>query len=153
MDSVKSLHRGDMALKGYSDVQGVARRLMKTNPRLPQDKADWLAGHWAQPETQADGSTAWHILGDPAHKLNSAQLYQVEETLALYRCITAPTLAVEASDDSLQQWWGTAYTLADYHQRLQSVANCQVAVVQDAAHMLHHDQPRQVARILEDFLR
>lgn len=153
MDSVKALHRGDMALKAYSEVSGVARRLMKTNPRLPQDKADWLAAHWAQPMSQADGTTVWQILGDPAHKISSAQLYQVEETLELYRCITAPTLAVEASDDSLQKWWGKAYTLDDYHVRLQSVADCRVAVLQDAAHMLHHDQPLQLAHIIEDFLR
>ena len=60
MDELKSLHRGDSALKPYADVAGVAQRLMKTNQRLPQDKADWLAQHWAQ--AGADGQ--WRILGD-----------------------------------------------------------------------------------------
>jgi pimeloyl-ACP methyl ester carboxylesterase len=27
------------------------------------------------------------------------------------------------------------------------------AVVHDAGHMLHHDQPEQLARLIEDFLR
>ena len=66
--------------------------------------------------------------------------------------ISAPTLAVEASDDSLAQWHGGAYTLQDYHQRLASVRDCRVAVVEDAAHMLHHDQPLQLARLVEEFL-
>ena len=153
IDDIQALHRGDMALKPYADAAGVARRLMKTNPRLPQDKAEWLAQHWAQPVQQADGSTAWQILGDPAHKTRSAQLYRLDETLELYRCITAPTLAVEASDDSLAQWWKGVYTLEAYHERLKAVAQCEVAVVQDAAHMLHHDQPLQLARLMEDFLR
>ena len=45
MDQLKALQRGEMALKTYDSVDGVARRLMKTNPRLSQDKADWLAPH------------------------------------------------------------------------------------------------------------
>lgn len=48
MDELKKQHRGEMALKAYDTVGGVARRLMKTNPRLTQDKADWLARHWAR---------------------------------------------------------------------------------------------------------
>ena len=61
-------------------------------------------------------------------------------------------LAVEASDDSLSQWWKGRYTLDEYHQRLTHVRNCRTAVVHDAAHMLHHDQPAQVARLIEEFL-
>ena len=152
MDELKALHRGEMALKPYDDADGVARRLMKTNPRLDRDKADWLATHWAQPDVQADGSTKWQILGDPAHKLTNAQLYRVDEVQEIHRRITAPTLAVEASDDSLGQWHQGRYTLAEYHERLKSVPDCRRAVVTDAGHMLHHDQPRQLAQLIEGFL-
>lgn len=148
IDEIKQLHRGEMALKSYESQEGVARRLMKTNPRLGEDKARWLAGHWAQPNAQGQ----WEILGDPAHKITSAQLYRLDEALALYDSITAPVLAVEASDDSLAQWWKGKYSLAEYHQRLAHVRNVRTAVVHDAAHMLHHDQPGQVARLIEDFL-
>ncbi len=148
IDEIKQLHTGDMALKGYDSQDGVARRLMKTNPRLSEDKAQWLAGHWAQPNAQGQ----WEILGDPAHKITSAQLYRLDEAMALYKNIAAPVLAVEASDDSLSQWWKGRYTLDEYHQRLTHVRNCRTAVVHDAAHMLHHDQPAQVARLIEEFL-
>jgi len=148
MDELKALQRGEMALKTYDSVDGVARRLMKTNPRLTQDKADWLAGHWARPNAQGQ----WEILGDAAHKIVNAQLFRVDEVLALYAAITAPTLAVEASDDSLGQWWKGRYTLDEYHARLQSVPDCRTAVVQDAGHMLHHDQPQAVAALIESFL-
>jgi pimeloyl-ACP methyl ester carboxylesterase len=40
MDELKALQRGEMALKTYDSADGVARRLMKTNPRLPQDKVN-----------------------------------------------------------------------------------------------------------------
>jgi pimeloyl-ACP methyl ester carboxylesterase len=148
IDEIRQLERGDLALKTYADAAGVAQRLMKTNPRLTQDKADWLARHWAQPDTQGQ----WAILGDAAHKVISAQLYRVDEALALYAAITAPVLSIEASDDSLGRWWKQRYTLDEYHARLGHVRNCRSATVQDAGHMLHHDQPQAVAALLENFL-
>lgn len=148
IDEIKQLHQGDKALKTYDGPEAVAQRLMKTNPRLSQDKAEWLARHWAQPNAQGQ----WEILGDPAHKITSAQLYRVDEALALYGCITAPVLAVEASGDSLGQWWQGKYSLDEYHQRLTHVRNVRIAVVPDAGHMLHHDQPQAVAALIERFL-
>jgi pimeloyl-ACP methyl ester carboxylesterase len=148
MDELKAFHRGEMALKAYDSADGVAQRLMKTNKRLGQDKADWLARHWARPD--AEGK--WRILGDAAHKIINAQLYRVDEVLESFKAITAPTLSIEASDDSLSQWWKGKYTLAQYHERLRSVPDARTAVVQDAGHMLHHDQPEQLARLLESFL-
>ena len=148
LDEMKQLPQGGMALKSYDSAAGVAQRLMKTNPRLSQDKADWLAQHWAAP----DASGQWAILGDPAHKVTSAQLFRLDEVLALYEAISAPTLAVEASDDSLGRWSKGQYSLDEYHQRLTHVRNCRVAVVQDAGHMLHHDQPQAVAALIEQFL-
>ena len=149
MDELKALQRGEMALKTYGSADGVARRLMKTNPRLPQDKAQWLARHWARPNAQGQ----WEILGDAAHKITNAMLFRLEEALALYAAITAPTLSIEASDDSLGLWWKGRYTLEEYHQRLQSVPDCRIARVEDAGHMLHHDQPQAVAALIEGFLQ
>jgi pimeloyl-ACP methyl ester carboxylesterase len=148
MDELKAFHRGEMALKAYDSVDGVAQRLMKTNKRLGQDKADWLARHWAKPDPQGQ----WRILGDAAHKITNAQLYRVDEVLEIYRNIAAPTLAIEAGDDSLSQWWQGKFTLAEYHERLKSVPDLQRAVIQDAGHMLHHDQPQALARLVEGFL-
>ena len=148
MDELKAYHRGEMALKSYDSLAGVAGRLMKTNRRLSQDKADWLAPHWARQE--ADGQ--WHILGHAAHKIVNANLYRVDEVLQSFAAITAPLLAVEASDDSLTRWWKGRYTLDDYHQRLKAVSNVRMGHVSDASHMLHHDQPEQVARLLREFL-
>ncbi|MFN3375622.1 MAG: alpha/beta fold hydrolase [Burkholderiaceae bacterium] len=148
LDELRGLDSGAYDLKDYDSADGVAQRLMKTNPRLPADKARWLAQHWAEPNAQG----RWRILGDPAHKITSAQLYRLEEALATYAAITAPVLAIEASDDSLGLWWKGKYTLDEYHQRLRHVPQCEVAVVQDAGHMLHHDQPAAVAAHIERFV-
>ena len=148
LDELKELHRGELNLKAYSSMGGVTRRLMKTNPRLSQDKADWLAQHWAHENTQGQ----WEILGHPAHKIISAHLYQVEETLALYRRLTMPVLAVEAADNSLETFWSGRYTLAEYHKRLQSIPQVEIATIPNAGHMLHHDQPELLAAMIERFL-
>ena len=153
LDQLKKFRRGELALRPYDTVDGVARRLAKTNPRLARDpagrdKAEWLAGHWARANAQGQ----WEILGDPAHKIINAQLLRVDELLEIYKRITMPLLAVEASDDAMWQWWRGRFTREQYHERLQSVPDCRIAVVDDAGHMLHHDQPGQLAALLEPFL-
>ena len=147
LDELKDLRCGALALKTYDSVQAVAARLQKTNPRLDADKSEWLAGEWAAPG--ADGR--WAILGDAAHKVVNPLLFRVEEALAHYRAITAPVLAIEAKEDSLGQWWRGQYTIDQYHERLQAVPQCRIAQVDDAGHMLHHDQPAQIAQMIEDF--
>jgi pimeloyl-ACP methyl ester carboxylesterase len=148
MDELKKLHAGEMDLKAYDSADGVARRLMKTNPRLGQDKADWLARHWAA--ENAEGQ--WAILGDAAHKVSNAQLYRVEEVLEIYKRLSMPVLAVEASDNSLEMWWKGKFTLAQYHERLQVVPNVEIARIEDAGHMMHHDQPEVLAALIERFI-
>ena len=148
LDELKALRQGDKDLKTYPSLQAVAQRLQKTNPRLPADKAQWLASQWAAPDAQGQ----WRILGEAGHKLVNPQLYRVEEVQAIYQRITAPTLAVEASHNQMAKWWHNRYTLDEYHGRLQSVPNVRVATVDDAGHMLHHDQPEAVARLIEAHL-
>lgn len=147
LDELQALHTGTIELKTYDSVQAVAARLQKTNRRLSADKALWLAGEWAAPDAQG----RWAILGDAAHKVVNPQLFRLEEALAHYAAITAPVLAVEATEDSLGQWWKAQYSLAEYHQRLQAVPQCRIAQVDDAGHMLHHDQPEVIAQMIEDF--
>ncbi len=149
MDELKKLHAGDMELKAYDSADGVARRLMKTNPRLRADKAAWLARHWAAENSDA----SWSILGDAAHKVTSAQLYRVEEVLAIYQRLSMPVLAVEASDNSLEMWWKGKFTLAEYHERLKVVPQVEIARIEDAGHMMHHDQPEVLAALIERFIR
>jgi pimeloyl-ACP methyl ester carboxylesterase len=149
MDELKAMQRGEMDLKPYDSLEGVAQRLMKTNPRLSSDKAHWLAQHWSQANAQGE----WRILGHAAHKVINAQLFKVDETQAIYERITAPTLCVVADNDSLTQWWKDKYTLTEFMARIASVPQLQHAVIQDAGHMLHHDQPQQLAVLIENFVR
>lgn len=148
LDGVKALGGGGLQLKSYDSLEAVARRLMKTNARLDTDKAHWLAAHWSA-ELRAG---QWSILGEAAHKIANAQLYRVDEILAIQRCITAPTLMVEASDDTIALFWKDKFTKAEHHERLKSVARLERVELPDCGHMLHHDQPQAVAALLERFI-
>jgi len=137
-------------MRGYADRAAVAGRLMKTNPRLKPARADFLAGEWAAPNTQGE----WEILADPAHKITGAALYRVDEVLACWAQISAPVLWVEADDTDIWRWMGPKETARiEIDRRLASISNLQKAMVMDAGHMLHHDQPEALAVLIEEFLQ
>ncbi len=148
MDQLKAYHRGKLALRSYDSLDGVARRLMKTNARLSEDKANWLARHWSR--QNAEGQ--WEILGDAAHKIVNAQLTRLDETLEIYRRISAPYLMVEAEHNLMDTWYRGRYALSEFHERLKNVPQASRVTVADAGHMLHHDQPERLAALIEDFL-
>ncbi|MCS7100560.1 MAG: alpha/beta hydrolase, partial [Burkholderiaceae bacterium] len=52
-------------LRDYGSLTEVADRLRRTNPRLSEEKALFLAAHWSHPTH--DGR--YVIAGDPAHKI------------------------------------------------------------------------------------
>ena len=137
-------------LKPYADLAAVAARLMKTNPRLSQAKADWLAPHWSREVNGVDG--AWQILADPAHKRANPMLYRKDEIVATWARIEAPLLWVEGACTDLTKFWGTRYPRSDFESRLSVVPNLRRQVLADAGHMLHHDQPEALAAAIEDFL-
>lgn len=136
-------------LRTYGSAAEVAARLRKTNPRLAEDKANWLALQWAR--EGADGR--WRILADPAHKHSNPVLYRKEEVLACWRRITAPVLWVEGADTDTRVWWGDRYPRSDFEERIAVVPRLERERLSDCGHMLHHDQPQRLARRLEDFLR
>ena len=140
-------------LRDYDSLAAVAARLRKNNALLPSQRADWLAPHWSRPVTDdATGSTRFEILGDAAHKRISPTLYQRDEVLEVWKLIEAPLLWVEGDETDLSRWWGTRYSKAEFHERLNVVRDVQRSVLAPAGHMLHHDQPEALARRLEQFL-
>ncbi len=135
-------------LRSYDSVKAIAERLRKTNPLLRPERAAWLASHWSRQGT--DGQ--WSILGDPAHKIANPVLYQKDEVLECWKLIAAPLLWVEGDRTDTARWWGKRYSKEEFHQRLAVVARVEKHLLSPAGHMLHHDQPEQLAHRLEVFL-
>ena len=92
-------------------------------------------------------------MGDPQHKRVNPILYQVEEVMACWRRITAPVLWVEASETNMWQWMGPKEEARiEIDRRLACIKDVRCEMMPDAGHMLHHDQPQALARLVETFL-
>ena len=130
----------------YPDFGTLADRLQKNNPRLARSRAEFLARHWGR-ET-ADGRVL--LRGDPAHKIINPVLYRFEETRACWAQVTAPVLWVDAAQsESLKR---VGLSAEQYAERRAWFGSLRYVTVHNAGHMLHHDQPEQVAHLIEEFL-
>lgn len=142
--------RSGMDLRDYATLDAVIERLQRTNPRLPLERARFLAPHWAH---QSDGR--WKVAGDPAHRVVNPTLYQVEEVLACWAAIECPLLWVMAKETEVLRHVAESRdaAVAELERRRKALRDIEVAEIDAAGHMVHHDQPEEVARFIEDFLR
>ena len=136
-------------LRPYSSLSEVVARLQKTNPRLSNEHAQFLAQHWAR-ET-IDGQ--WELLADPVHKYASPLLYHVDEVLECWQNIVAPVLWVEATETDIWRMIGSKQQArAEIDRRMQFIQHLRTEWIANAGHMLHHDQPAILANVVEQFL-
>ena len=133
-------------LRPYGSFGELADRLRNSNPRLTRERASFLARHWGRETAEATVV----LRADPAHKIVNATLYRYEEARACWRQVRAPVLWVEGAEwDTLKRRGPDASELIE---RRAAFANLRYATLPDSGHMLHHDQPEALARLVEDFL-
>jgi len=130
----------------YASFDAVAARLKKNNARLADYKALFLAQHWAK--QIAPGVVT--LNSDPKHKMVNPVLNRIEEVFACWQRITAPVLWVSGADSSARGW--RADIASQLAQRKAAIPNLSEVVLPECGHMMHHDQPEQLARVIEDFL-
>lgn len=135
----------------YTDRAAFARRMMKSDPFLSAERADFLSRHLAR---IGDGTTKggehrhgiiWN--GDPWHKAMSPYLFRLEESMAIWRQITCPVLWVAGRQSWIVRDF--AERPGDWETRRACFANIEEAWIDQADHMLHHDQPQEVAQCIE----
>ena len=131
----------------YPERAAFARRLMHSDPRLTAVRADYLAQHLCRPNPAGDG-VVWN--GDPWHKARNAYLYRLDESMAIWREVNAPTLWVLARDS-----WIVRELLSrpgDMAARQACFRQYHEVWIEESDHMMHHDQPEELARVIESFL-
>jgi pimeloyl-ACP methyl ester carboxylesterase len=138
----------------YADREAFARRLLQNDRFLTADRAAYLAKHLARiGDGETRGGDRRHGIiwnGDPWHKATSPYLFRLEESKAIWRQVTCPVLWVAGR----QSWVVRDYATrpGDWEARRACFADVDETWIEDADHMLHHDQPEAVARIIEDFI-
>ena len=134
------------ALRDYADLEEFAQRLMRDNPRLTKVKAYFLAKNFSR--SLANGRFGY--AADPWHRVVNPVLYRIEEAMACWQSVTAPVLWVVARDSHLyKEFAGKA---EEYQARLACFRDLREVVLEDSGHMLHHDQPARLARVIEEFI-
>lgn len=131
----------------YADFGQLAHRLRRDNPRLGAERAEFLAHHLGR--RAQDGTV--ELAADPHHRLSNPILYRIEEVMACWRRITVPVLWVSGGESTLVRRFFAHDE--DYRARLACFACVREAVIEEAGHNLHWDQPQRLARLLQDFLR
>jgi pimeloyl-ACP methyl ester carboxylesterase len=133
-------------LRPYASFAALADRLQHNNERLSRERAEFLARHWG--EEVKDKAVV--LRGDPAHKIINPVLYRYEEARACWREVSAPVLWVDAAESETPKRLNM--TASELAERRAAFRNLRHVAVPDAGHMLHHDQPEALARLLEEFL-
>ena len=136
-------------LRCYATRQDVASRLQKNNKRLTDARAEFLSTHWAAENAEGE----WALQADPRHRLSNPILYRLDEVLACWQTVQAPVLWVDAADSELMPRFGDpAQADAEIARRKANLPKVTSLRVQDAGHMLHHDQPEEIAKAIDTFL-
>jgi len=130
---------------GYASLDQVAERLMRANHRLSPEKAAFLADHSAARDP--DGRYRW--LFDRSIRSSSPTLHTVAEWGDIWAGVTMPVLWIASGDIRPNAPYFGSQAFAERHRLLPHAEARQII---DSGHNLHHDQPAEVATLVEDFL-
>lgn len=131
-------------LKQHSPIRNVAeavQRLQRVNPALDEATGTQLAANLL--ETSPTGELHWSW--DTLHRARNATPFSTETFKGFLREITAPTLVVRGGKST--------FIVQDYGDRIQSLPNAIEAVIPDAGHLVHHDQPEALAALIVSFFQ
>jgi pimeloyl-ACP methyl ester carboxylesterase len=129
----------------FGSFGDLAHYLVRRNPRLDRARAEFIARSWATagPEGKV------RIAADPAHKRVNPYRSRRDEAEACWRRITAPALLVMGEDSDYRRHLGTDGQPGALAEAFPLI---RVETRPEAGHMLHHERPRAVAKIVEAFL-
>jgi pimeloyl-ACP methyl ester carboxylesterase len=137
----------DTRFNDYESFDALAERLRRNNPRLTTEKAQFLARHWGR----QDSAGRVVLQMDPAHRRTNPARFRLDEAMAVWRNVEAPVLWVRGEQS--ENFARHRITPEDYAARRGCFRNRTERSLADAGHMLHHDQPEQVARLIDEFLQ
>ncbi|MCH8504756.1 MAG: alpha/beta hydrolase [Ectothiorhodospiraceae bacterium] len=135
----------EQTLHTPDSYERLAQRFLQRHPHLTAERAAFIARAWAR--RREDG--VLELRGDPRHKRKNPVLYRLEETMACWRRIKAPCLWVWGLESSILQMFENP---AEWEGRKACFRDWQGVPIENAGHMIQHDQPEALAAALNDFL-
>lgn len=125
----------------YASLESAAARLQRGNPRLKRDFALQLAA-WGMKQNE-NGKWVWKF--DPLHRTTAPQPFYSGQAMEFYRRIECPVLIIRGKESRQTP-------RPDMRQRLEAIPSRALAEIDDAGHMIHHDNPDGLAEVVLEFL-
>jgi pimeloyl-ACP methyl ester carboxylesterase len=139
---ITELHeRGRPHFREYTSLAAGASQLRQTNPRLSENTALEIAR--AAMKQNDRGKWIWKF--DPLHRTTAPQPFYTAQALEFLRRIQCPVLLIDG-----EQSRQTRRT--DKQERYEAIANHQCVTINGAGHMVHQDNPDQLADVVRDFI-
>jgi len=132
----------------YRSVSELASLLRARNPRLTDDRAEFVARAWTRPVSGPGAITdgAAELLFDPRHRRVNPVLYRREEAEACWARVEAPVLLVSGEESD------HAAKLVAHEQRMRRhIRNLRSVTVAGVGHMMHHENSAAVAKHIIEF--
>lgn len=131
--------RSPPAHRPMADLFEGVRRVRTFNPRLSEDEAARLVALTTRP---VDEGLAWSW--DPLHRSRSPAPFQADLFRRFLERIEAPTLLVDGG--------ASVFVIPDREQRQAALRDARREVIAQAGHLVHHDAPDDLARVIRAHL-
>jgi pimeloyl-ACP methyl ester carboxylesterase len=139
---ITELHeRGRRHFREYRSLAAGASQLRQTNPRLSENTALEIA----RAAMKQNDRSKWIWKFDPLHRTTAPQPFYTAQALEFLRRIQCPVLLIDG-----EQSRQTRRT--DKQERYEAIANHQCVTINGAGHMVHQDNPDQLADVVRDFI-
>lgn len=133
----------------FSDLDHFAKRLTQTNPRLPIDRARFLAQFLTK---KVKGG--FTMAADPKHKLSEPTVLLKPLVYTFWRHIEAKCLLVLADQTNMNDWVQAKSLKKEIAERLrQFPRGSQKEEIKNCGHMVHHERPEELAELVLRFLK
>jgi pimeloyl-ACP methyl ester carboxylesterase len=121
----------------YDSVEQLADVLMKRNPRLRPDRAQFVARAWTR-----DNGDGVCLMFDPRHRFVNPVLYRREEAEACWARFEAPLLLIAGEVSAHQK-----RRLSDFSEEYMHglFPQARVVTLPGVGHMMQHEDPEAVA--------
>ena len=134
--------RGRNHFRQYSSIEAGASQLRQTDPRLNAGFAQQLAR--AAMKQHDNGKWIWKF--DPLHRTATPQPFYTDQAVEFLRRIHCPVLIVDGKESHQTR-------RTDKPQRYAALDDHRQVSIDDAGHMVHQDNPRQLAEVVARFLQ
>ena len=137
LSQMKSIREGttvEYASFEYPSLEDAAKRFHRVNPRLTAERALELT-RWGMRQNE-NGTWTWKF--DPLHRTTSPLPFYAEQAMEFYRRIECPVLVIFGKQSRQAP-------RPDLQQRLNAIRDHRQAAIDRAGHMIHQDNPDDLA--------